>query len=366
MTISVMNYTNKFCEIYGSSIINNDEFFSNIVVRKTNSLLLSIEKDINELKLRKDHITVKEIDFMVHILTKLSFISRINLIKAMNDIKRKDFKFSKEIRNSKYIIDYTLKNIVKILIESKNDIDLYNRAFLLNNDIISHTNRVFFTMIKFIKYYNNCIDNNIVSDIRQNFKNKYLKYYKSVLKKFNINNNINKLEDVYKYGLRELFRKEIVEIAIASFWHDIANITPDYSPNSDDEYYASKGYSYLKYFINYGDNISLIVGMHNEYFGYGNGIFLDYYNSINNSEPNYIISFDYEDVLRLGSISYFPSKILEIADLFDHLVYKYNEPNSSKVLEYIREDYLNKEVKVDPIIFDIFSSFVYSQNKLIA
>ena len=140
MTISVMNYTNKFCEIYGSSIINNDEFFSNIVVRKTNSLLLSIEKDINELKLRKDHITVKEIDFMVHILTKLSFISRINLIKAMNDIKRKDFKFSKEIRNSKYIIDYTLKNIVKILIESENDIDLYNRAIFLNNDIIDSLN----------------------------------------------------------------------------------------------------------------------------------------------------------------------------------------------------------------------------------
>ena len=57
------------------------------------------------------------------------------------------------------------------------------------------------------------IDNNIVSDIRQNFKNKYLKYYKSVLKKFNINNNINKLEDVYKYRFCEfLIDDQIIEV----------------------------------------------------------------------------------------------------------------------------------------------------------
>ena len=112
--------------------------------------------------------------------------------------------------------------------------------------------------------------------------------------------------------------------------------------------------------------------MHNEYFGYGNGIFLDYYNSINNSEPNYIISFDYEDVLRLGSISYFPSKILEIADLFDHLVYKYNEPNSSKVLEYIREDKhkclsFNNKVIIDRKYNapEIFKLLVDSKNNVI-
>ena len=45
---------------------------------------------------------------------------------------------------------------------------------------------------------------------------------------------------------------------------------------------------------------------------------------------------------------------------------KYNELNSIKALEYIRENYLEKEVKVDPIIFDIFSSFICGENKLIA
>ena len=364
MTVSVINYTNKLSEIYG----NNDDVFSNIIIKKSNNILLSVKQDIMELKLKKDYITEKEIGDIYQILTKLSFVSRVNFIKCINDIKRKDFTLSKEIKNSKNIIDYSLKNIVKILMESENDIYIHKN--FLNNDIISHTNRVFFTIIKFIKYYNHSIDNNIVSDIKKNFKKRYLKYYKSVLKKFNINKNISKLEDVYKYGLREIFIKEIIEIAIASFWHDIANISinlvSDYYSTSDDIYHAEKGYSYLKYFINYTDSISLIVGMHNEYFGYGKGIFLDYYNTVNNKSsfcsPNYIMSFEHDDILKLDSISYFPSKVLEIADLFD----KYNELNSIKALEYIRENYLEKEVKVDPIIFDIFSSFICGENKLIA
>ena len=374
MTINVINYANKFCEIYGNSVINNDEFLGNIIIRKTNKLLLSAEEDMEKIKLKKDNLSEEEVIDIIQILTKLSFISRVNLIKCTNDIKRRDFSHSSEIKNSKHIIDYILKNIAKILIESNKDIDIYNVKNFFYNDIISHTNRVFFTIIKFIKYYNHSINNNIVYDIKKNFKKRYSKYYKSVLKKFNIKKSANKLEDVYKYGLRELFVKEISDIAIAAFWHDIANIslnllTEHYS-NLEDGYYASKGYSYLKYFINYSDHIPFIVGLHNEYFGYGNGVFLDYYNTINNSKSiqklDYIVSFDYNDILSLDSISYFPSKILEIVDLFDNVIYKYNQSNCNEALKYIREDYLYKEVKIDPIIFDIFSSFIYNENKLIA
>lgn len=53
---------------------------------------------------------------------------------------------------------------------------------LKNNDVISHSNRVFFTIIKFIKYYNDSINQNIVIDIKNNFKRRYSGYYRSILK----------------------------------------------------------------------------------------------------------------------------------------------------------------------------------------
>ena len=124
-----------------------------------------------------------------------------------------------------------------------------------------------------------------------------------------------------------------------------------------------KCYSYLKHFIKYNDEVSLIVGLHNEYYGHGHGIFLNYYNSIINRKPflspNYIISFDYNDALKLSSISYFPSKVLEIVNLFDNMVYSNKEIlDYNKALEVMKENYLDKDVKIDPIIFDVFSSFV--------
>ena len=79
----------------------------------------------------------------------------------------------------------------------------------------------------------------------------------------------------------------------------------------------------FKTFIKYDDEVSLIVGLNNEY--YGHGVFLNYYNSVINSKPffspNYIISFDHNDALKLSSISYFPSKVLEIVKIFDNIVF---------------------------------------------
>ena len=80
-----------------------------------------------------------------------------------------------------------------------------------------------------------------------------------------------------------------------------------------------------------------------------------------------IISFDYNDTLKLNSVSYFHSKVLEIIDLFDRITYSNNSSlNNDDALVFISDNYLDKEVKVDPIIFDIFSSFVSNNIKLIA
>ena len=357
---------NNLFDIYKMYFKHGDfNDFSNV---KRNHILSSLIREVKMINIKKDSVTEKEIENIYDILVKLSIVARIDLIMAMKSIKNKDTSFISGIKRSKDVIDYALKIIIKLLykLDEKQIISCYTSKFI-DNDSISHTNRVLIIAVRFMKYYNSSIDNNIVSDIKKKFKNRYLKYYKNVLRKFNINKKITRLEHVYKNGLRDILFNELANIAIAAFWHDISNIFNNYNEN----YNTSKCYSYLKHFVRYNYDISLAVGLHNEYYGYGNGVFLNYYNTIVNSNtlfaPNYIISFDYNDTLKLNSVSYFPSKVLEIIDLFDRITYSNDSSlNNDDALVFISDNYLDKEVKVDPIIFDIFSSFVSNNIKLIA
>ena len=345
--------------MYRKYVEEDNIIFGKFINSKLNYILVSIMEEVKIIEKKQyESISEDDINNIVGILMKLSLIARIDLIKCMESIKEKDLSFIKQLKYSKQLIDYSLKIIVRLLINIKNEnIDFDNIEALKNNDSISHSNRVFFNIIKFIKYYNDSINNNLVLDVRNNFKDKYLKYYKNIFKKFHIKKNISQLEHVYKHGLREILFNEIVNISIAAFWYDIVNL------KALNECSNMKCYSYLKHFIKYNDEVSLIVGLHNEYYGHGHGIFLNYYNSVINRKPflspNYVISFDYNDALKLSSISYFPSKVLEIVNLFDNIVYSNKEIlDYKKALEVMKENYLDKDVKIDPIIFDVFSSFV--------
>ncbi|WP_157154007.1 hypothetical protein [Brachyspira murdochii] len=327
-----------------------------------NNMLASAVNDIKKLEKNIHNASKQDIKSIGDILIKLSLAARMHLRQYTDSEKVKDLSFTNRLRYSKDIIDYSLKVIIRYLKNIKNEDINFNSIYLLkNNDVISHSNRVFFTIIKFIKYYNDSINQNIVIDIKNNFKRRYSGYYKSILKRFHINKNISKLEHVYKYGLREILFNEMINISLAAFWHNIINF------DISDEYNSMRCYSYLKHFLKYNDDVSLIVGLHNEYYGYGYGIFLNYYNTIINTKPffkpYYIVSFDYTDSLKLTSLSYFPSKILEIVNLFDNILYSKNDySNYNDILICIKENYLEREVKIDPIIFDIFSSFVVDTN----
>lgn len=190
--------------MYRKYLEEGNIIFSDFINSKLRFILLSITKEVKIIEKKQyESITEKDINNIVDILMKLSLIARIYLIKCMESMKRKDLSFIRQLKYSKQLIDYSLKIIVKLLKNIYNkDIKLDNIEVLKNNDSISHSNRVFFNIIKFIKYYNDSIDNNLVIDIRNNFKSKYLKYYKNIFKKFHINRNITKLEHVYKCGLR--------------------------------------------------------------------------------------------------------------------------------------------------------------------
>ncbi|WP_256097281.1 hypothetical protein [Brachyspira hampsonii] len=261
------NNNNNLFDLYKNYFNQTDLTLNNFTKLKKNELLSSLIKEVEEINSNRGSISEKDFERIYYILIKLSIIARIDLIMVMNSIKNKDMSFRNGLKYSKDVIDLSLRIIIKLLNKmDSEELNLYFKEYSINNDdIISHTNRVFITVVRFMKYYNDSIHNNIVINIRKKFNKKYASYYRSIFRKFNISKNVSKLEHVYKYGLRDMLFNEIINISIAAFWHDIANVFNNY--NTDKCYY------YLKHFIRYNDDISLIVALHNEYYGYGNGDF---------------------------------------------------------------------------------------------
>ena len=229
-------------------------------------------------------------------------------------------------------------------------------------------------------YYNDEISKQLPLKSIINFNTKYCKYYKKVFEKYNIDKKIITFDDIFKNGLKKLSLERIASFAAGAFWHDVVKVKEldylninkpkDYSKDSTS--HAIKGYQFLRYFRNYNNDISLIVGMHHEYYGYGysvlSNIISTYLKENKTLSPAWLISYYSEDIYSLDSISFFPAKVLEIVDLFDTIVipqkiYDRQGLDIKGAVEFIYENYVEKEVQIDPILFDLFIQFLIDIRK---
>ena len=223
-------------------------------------------------------------------------------------------------------------------------------------------------------YYNKNINMGMLSKIRAKWKNEFMPYYLKIAKKYKFIKDISKLDNIFKLGIRQFDNMEIINMSIAALLHDITltetvNYLPIESFNINNELYSHsiKSYNYLKYSISHNQDINLSVGVHHEYYGYGYGLAMTLYEAMKSKRPNfeyqYLISFDSKDVLNLTASVYYPAKILEILDIYDLLKYKYevcfNEINTNiDIVNYMYDNFLKDEVKIDYILFTIFQKYL--------
>ena len=247
-------------------------------------------------------------------------------------------------------------------------------------NVIWHGNRVFIIFIEFMLYYNDRIDNHLNLTTIINFNKKFKQYYENVFRKYNINKTNVKFNDVFKSGLKKIPLEDIAIFAAGAFWHDVVKVKElDYlNINKLKEYikestsHAIKGYQFLKLFRNYNDNISLIVGMHHEYYGYGNSVLDVLINKQSKENKNInlvsLMSDDPDDIHNLQSLAFFPAKALEIIDLFDTTVmpqkiYERKEISIKDAVDLIYNNYIVEKTQLDPILFELFVDFLIDIKK---
>jgi HD-GYP domain-containing protein (c-di-GMP phosphodiesterase class II) len=75
------------------------------------------------------------------------------------------------------------------------------------------------------------------------------------------------------------------------------------------------------------------------------------------------MSYSIDDVKKGAALAYVPAKILEIIDVFDALTdknrkYRDREFTVDEALTIMKENFVEEETKLDPVLFSIFLDYV--------
>jgi len=250
-----------------------------------------------------------------------------------------------------------------------------------NGTIVQHITRVYLNGIAFLSYYNNLVStSSAIQKFRVSFASKYRKYYHSLLPHIPFDDV--SLERVFYGGMRAVAPELCHRWAIGFLIHDIGKAAEVEYHEGESKYDRSKvvnhvkqGYISITTKTNYPMEASLMTGYHHEYYGdsTGYGYFRAYLQQYKKDNPDakqdYCITYELEPVMDYQALAYFPAKILEIIDVYDSITDPfrvYRKPLTPlAALDMMRDEFIEKKLKIDPILFSIFDTFIrekYSRN----
>ena len=347
-------------------------------VENIKDLILKLEIEEN-----RDEFTCQAAGILGEILIKLGLIQRMNIISNIlenNELYADVFSTKSYNINYEELMRSVAESVFILLNKPYEVVNIFeNTIGFTGCNIIDHSDRVFVNTIEFMIFYNKNINMGMLSKIRAKWRNEYMGYYEKVSKKNRFFKDLSKLDNIFKLGIRQFDYIEIVNIGIAAFLHDITlteiiNYLPvDNNTNNELYSHSIKSYNYLKYSISSNQDVNLAVGLHHEYYGYGYGLGITLHDAMKAKRPNfeyqYLITFDAKDILNFSASVYYPVKILEILDLYDFLKYKHDIcfseiETDDQITDYMYDNFLKDEVKIDYILFTIFKSYLSEMKKI--
>jgi len=235
---------------------------------------------------------------------------------------------------------------------------------------VDHMNGVFLTFISFCFYYNSYFAKGKIARLRPEFKSKFIALYERILP----DNPPESLEDVFKGGMRGFTSEEMLQFGLGALLHDIGKVDNiDYFEGSEKfdrkiiMKHAPISYNMIVKSREFEPEVALLSALHHEYYndkaGYGISKILFSDKNRKFRSPSYALSYDIGDVKKGAALAYVPAKILEIIDVFDALTdkkrkYRDREFTVDEALIIMKEDFIEKNVKLDPLLFSIFLDFV--------
>ncbi|PTY41362.1 HD-GYP domain-containing protein [Brachyspira hampsonii] len=245
--------------------------------------------------------------------------------------------------------------------------------------VMSHSNRVFISYVNFMVFYNNLINRrHLVHKIRTSYTNKYKKFYEQVEAVFNkdgIHKNLATVEDCIDKGIKIIEEKDMNLYSVGALLHDIGKVKDlDYFEGANGRDYERikkhlfNSYALVSQTSEYPLEVILTVALHHEYYGLGYGPYEHLHALKLKKYPNFqiqrIMTYDAKAIDECEAFAYFPAKMLEIIDVYDALIDPARKYRGGKTftpeeaLNIMREDFIEKHVKLDPILYDVFVEFL--------
>ncbi len=239
---------------------------------------------------------------------------------------------------------------------------------------LPHMVRTFALAYRFILHFNSeVVTNSFVSHLRGRFNDSFRSWYSSLLPHVSQENLT--LEHIFKGGMRPVPENDLNIYSVGFLFHDIGKQRDiDYYEGDDGfdklkvESHVKTGYSMLMEKTGYSEQIAAIAGYHHEYYGHESGY--GYYRELcalmtqekNDFRQDSCISYDLKDLYNFNTLSYLPEKFLEIVDVYDAITdpgrsYKY-PLDTSEALQFMREEFIINNKKIDLILFELFVHFI--------
>lgn len=325
---------------------------------------------------RIESVNLEDIEERIEVLTDTTVSTTMINKATMDEAMSMDDAEAKEMTQE--IVNNTQRFILKgsnLMMQNVERQELFKQLVSRSNGtVVQHMTRVFIMGFSFLLFYNNLTRHSgIASRTRIRFRKEYQEFYGNLLP--DVHSDAMSLEHVFMGGMQTVPNQELMSYATGFLLHDIGKTDDIEYHEGEEEYdrekvvrHVNRGYKAITTKTRYPKDVALITGFHHEYYGHpsGYGYFralLDRYKKLNpKAKIEFAIAYHAEDIIDYSSLSFFPAKIMEIIDVFDSLTdknRKYRSPLSQdEALEFMREEFIRNETKIDPILFDLFVTYI--------
>ena len=349
------------------------------------SIIETYNRELKEVKVdEKTKINRNTAQQIVNAGNDVGLIAKVTMFESMKKIKDNEITQdqakieNQEITETTSSLVTTIVNMLsyntgtqKIFTELKNYSD---------GGVMAHSNRVFISYVNFLTFYNNLIKRrHLVYNIRTVYEKVYKKFYDKVVEtiggKYKIYDNLKTVEDCIDQGIKSVEEQEMYSYSVGALLHDVGKVKDlDYFEGADGRDYERikkhlfNSYKLVSQTSEYPLEVILTVALHHEYYGLGYGPYEKLHNMKTEKYQGFqiqrIMSYNAKAIDDCEAFAYFPAKMLEIIDVYDALMDPARKYRGGKTftpeeaLNIMREDFIEKQVKLDPILYDVFVEFL--------
>ncbi|WP_297297335.1 HD domain-containing protein [uncultured Brachyspira sp.] len=357
---------------------------SKMTYREKVSTIETYNKELKQIVVDEEQgINKNTAQQIVNVGNDVGLIAKVTMFESIQKIKGEEITQEQaKIENQE--ITETTTNLVTTIVDMLSKNTETQKVFdelrnYSDGGIMSHSNRVFISYVNFIAFYNNLINRrHLVHKIRTSYTNKYKKFYEqveAVFSKDNICKNLATVEDCIDKGIKIIEDREMNLYSVGALLHDIGKVKDlDYFEGANGRDYERikkhlfNSYALVSQTSEYPLEVILTVALHHEYYGLGYGPYDHLYKLKLAKHPSFqiqrIMTYDAKTIDECEAFAYFPAKMLEIIDVYDALIDPARKYRGGKTftpeeaLNIMREDFIEKHVKLDPILYDVFVEFL--------